>query len=137
MRQEDNPTATPRQGLKDWPGEVHPYEELWVMLEDAHNMVADLISGVMRNKKTVVKYIERVMNLVPYYERQVVGSRKRLWSVRILLKMAISAPSKGMDTLLEDAKRKLDSIIEADEDAKFPGCRNEDGELVLRGGGDE
>jgi hypothetical protein len=52
--------------------------------------------------------------------------------------MAISATTtKDMDLLLEEAKAMLPAMIVADEDAKFPGCRNADGELVLGGGGDE
>jgi len=58
-----------------------------------------------KRRKTVAGYIERMLSFLPYFQRQVGNSRRRLLPVAIRLKMAISATTrKDMDLLLEDSK---------------------------------
>jgi hypothetical protein len=128
MRGENNLTAIPSQGLTTWEGTDHPYYGLDERIEEARCML-------IRKRKTpsaASYYILRIVNLLRWFERQVVKSQGRLAPIGTILKKAmITAKAEDADLMLERAQEMLLSIIRADEDAKFPGCRSDDGELVL------
>ena len=126
-----NSTSISGQGLKGWHGTEHPFWELWELIEQAQCLL------IRRRKNPASEFIKRIIHLLPYFERQIVGSGGRLVPIARQLKKAMWALNANeADLLLDEAKYRVGDIIVADEDAKFPGCRNEDGELVL-GGRDE
>jgi hypothetical protein len=121
------PIATPDQGVKDWPGTYHPFYELADLIEE----VLFMLEMGRRRRKTATKYLERIIKLLPWFGRQA-GGLSRLLPIAARLKNAIRTPNrKGINFLLEEAAEILRMLIVADEDAKFPGCRNEEGEFVL------
>jgi hypothetical protein len=128
--QDNNLTTTlSQQGIKDWDGIEHPFEGLYNLIEDALCML------IRRRKKTVARFTERIISLLPFYEGQVRGSKGRLSPVATYLKAAISSRTTGdMENALERALEIVTGIIWDDENAKFPGCRNENGVIVLGGG---
>ena len=128
---DDNITDTiSGQGVRQWYGTEHPYYALADMIEEVECMLV-----VGKRRKTVHNHLSRIIKFLPWFERQVACPRGRLSEVRTRLQRALSVPNTShVDLLLEEARTILAALIVVDEDAKFSGCRNEDGELVLKGG---
>jgi hypothetical protein len=79
------------------------------------------------------RFILRIVALIPRFERQVIGSQGRLAPVKEKLQRAmITAKTDEADAILEKAEEMVRQLIVADEDAKYPGLRNEEGELLVQ-----
>jgi hypothetical protein len=112
------------QGISDWPGDdEHPYYAIQEMLDNALCMAA---TGSRR--RSLKNYITRVATLIPYIERLVPSApRGRLAHVIGLLTLS----NDDICDTVKAAQDMVATIIVADEDAKFPGCRTAEGELKI------
>jgi len=113
--------------MKDWLGSDHPFYDLADLIEKARCMLVRR----RRTPASATRYLLRIVALLPWFERHVVGSHGRLVPIATRLKKATrTANAEDAGLLLEEAGTMLASIIVADEDAKYPGCRTEEGEVV-------
>jgi len=130
-----------------WPaGEDHPYYQVSEMLEYAVGTLQDATKK--RGKRSCIQalevawnYLKRGIILLPTFVADVQASLRT-----VLTRLNYEIDHGGELTLeelkvaadqaipiLEGTQQKIAELIVADEDARYPGCRNDEGELIVGG----
>jgi hypothetical protein len=116
----------------------HPLYGLYELTLQGYNIVWSVGQRRGAGFKTARKFLTRISKLIPWFTRAVGGNQLKVFEHH--LNHAISL-LEHQDTSTEDVCNSLEKayleglspIIISDEDRRWPGCRNELGQLVVGG----
>jgi len=132
-----------------WPeGEEHPYYQINEHLEYAVYTLHQV--SKKRRKRTCIRsleeardYLKHVDGLLLIFRAEKVQDSLRMEALetvryaihheRELSLKDLKLSAHQATPILEDLRQKMADLIVADEDARYPGCRNDEGELIVGG----